>query len=170
MHLWLQWVLLVFQRTDYIAIHKFIFVFLFEASEELPEVNKCLKCGITVPFATKASLANAGLCERAFSYGLVTTQWHLKAKSPAPCKPVLSLLVVLHMKSPSWDQAVSRITFPYPKLEGLFLLHALSYLQTLIRASVKLSGNNPWVSSLARSYDVYTFWHVLFDCLWKTLM
>lgn len=146
------------------------FFFLFEASEELPEVNKCLKCGITVPFATKASLANAGLCERAFSYGLVTTQWHLKAKSPAPCKPVLSLLVVLHMKSPSWDQAVSRITFPYPKLEGLFLLHALSYLQTLIRASVKLSGNNPWVSSLARSYDVYTFWHVLFDCLWKTLM
>lgn len=50
------------------------FFFLFEASEELPEVNKCLKCGITVPFATKASLANAGLCERAFSYGLVTTQ------------------------------------------------------------------------------------------------
>lgn len=51
-----------------------LFFFLFEASEELPEVNKCLKCGITVPFATKASLANAGLCERAFSYGLVTTQ------------------------------------------------------------------------------------------------
>lgn len=50
------------------------FFFLFEASEELPEVNKCLKCGITVLFATKASLANAGLCERAFSYGLTTTQ------------------------------------------------------------------------------------------------
>lgn len=50
-----------FKRTDYIAIHKVFF--LFEASEELPEVNKCLKCGITVLFATKASLANAGLCE-----------------------------------------------------------------------------------------------------------
>lgn len=133
------------------------FFFLFEASEELPEVNKCLKCGITVLFATKASLANAGLCERAFSYGLATTQWHLEAVPPAPCKPVLSLLLVLHTKSPGWDQAVSSNTFPYPKQQGLFVLSALSYLHTLIKASVKLSGNNPWVSSLTRTCDVYTF-------------
>lgn len=62
----MKWVLLVFSKNRLHCNLHVDFFFLFEASEELFEINKSLKRGITVLFATKASLANAGLSERAF--------------------------------------------------------------------------------------------------------